>query len=76
VNNFQAMEARYQGSEKNQWWYRLLDVVSWYSSHALKKSFVQNSYRRFMSSTIKARSAVFVFSNCFFIIRNKLTNFI
>jgi len=32
----------------------------------LKESLVENTYRSFMGSTIKARDPLFVCSNCFF----------
>jgi len=67
VNNIQAMEARYQGFWNESMMVLLagccLVVIQ---PHFLKESLVQNTYRSFMSSIIKARSPLFICSTCLF----------
>jgi len=61
VNNIQAMEARYQGFWKAS---VMVSPLGWclvvMQPRFLKESLIQNTYRSFMGSTIKARDPMFV----------------
>jgi len=77
VNNIQAMEARYQGFWKESMMVSLLDVVSWWSSHAFWKKVLLKTLIEVLWVPLSRPGILCLFVQIvFFIIRNKLTNFI